>query len=163
MMNQQEITEAPPSIYARELTFQILGSLVGNDELENVNVRLWDGSYWPDERPRSATVVLNRPSALKEMLLPGTEVGVGEAYIQSAFDVEGDMENAFEFGDLIVAHTEGWSKKLKMGYLLTRLPDPERHSVRASSHTAHLVGQPHSLKRDRDAIRFHYDVSNCAN
>jgi cyclopropane-fatty-acyl-phospholipid synthase len=159
-MNQQEITEAPSSTYAKELTLQILQDLAEGKELENVNLRLWDGSYWPDECPRAATVVLNRPSALREMLLPGTEVGLGEAFIHSAFDVEGDLESAFELGDVIIAQTEGWSKKLKMGYLLTRLPQAENNSSQALDRTAHLTGQQHSLKRDREAIRFHYDLSN---
>jgi cyclopropane-fatty-acyl-phospholipid synthase len=160
MMNHLLTTEAPSAAITKELTLRILGSLAQGQELQRINVRLWDGSYWPDAHPKAATIVLNRPSALKEMLLAGTEAGVGEAYIHSAFDVEGDVEAAFELADLIIAQTEGWSKKLKVGYQLHRLPDPEVAQNHSSRHSAHLNGQQHSLKRDRDAIRFHYDVSN---
>lgn len=160
MTNYQQSTEASSAAIAKELTMRILGSLTQGQELQRINVRLWDGSHWPDARPKAATIVLNRPSALKEMLLAGSEAGVGEAYIHSAFDIEGDFEAAFELGDILISQTEGWSKKLKVGYLLHRLPDREIVRPHSSDHSAHLAGRQHSLKRDRDAIRFHYDVSN---
>jgi cyclopropane-fatty-acyl-phospholipid synthase len=160
MINQQEVPEAASTTAAKEIALRILTSLTPGQELRRVNVRLWDGSHWPDSHPKDATVVLNRPSALKEMLLAGTEAAVGEAYIRGAFDIEGDMEAAFELGDLIIEHTDGWAKKLKLGYLLHRLPDPNSTDGHSPTRSAHLVGQQHSLKRDRDAIRFHYDVSN---
>jgi cyclopropane-fatty-acyl-phospholipid synthase len=92
------------------------------------------------------------------MLLPGTEAGVGEAYIHGAFNVEGEMEAAFEMADRLIEQTEGWSKKLKLGYLLLRLPDSQHAPAR--SHSAQLSGAPHSTRRDQEAIGFHYDVSN---
>ena len=159
-MTNQPTTAATIDIQAKEITEQILASITDGQPLERVNVRLWDGSHWPTAQPKDATIVLNRPSALKEMLLPGTEAGVGEAFIHSAFDVEGDIESAFELGDLIIARTAGWSKKLKLGYLLLRLPDHETVHTGLLDRAAHLVGPQHSLKRDRQAIRFHYDVSN---
>ena len=143
---------------AKELTIKVLESLSGRRELRRVGVRLWDGTFWPDARARDATVVLARPSSLKEMLLPGTEAGVGEAYIHGAFHVEGEMEAAFELADRIVEQTEGWSKKLKLGYLLLRLPDSPQ--APGASHAAQLSGPRHSTKRDQAAIGFHYDVSN---
>ena len=160
MINQQEITEAPAANVAKELTLHILESLTHGQELRRVNVRLWDGSYWPNAHAKDATIVLNRPSALKEMLLAGTEAAMGEAYIHSAFDIDGNIEAAFEFGDIVIAQTEGWAKKLKIGYMLHQLPNRETGRYHNSNHSAHLSGQPHSLKRDREAIRFHYDVSN---
>jgi cyclopropane-fatty-acyl-phospholipid synthase len=143
---------------AKEVSLKILAGITQNYELRRVNVRLWDGTWWPDSRPRAATLVLNRPSALKEMLLAGTEAGVGEAYVYSAFDVEGDMEAAFEVADLLATQTEGWSKKLKLGYLLHRLPDVGKFS--SGFQPARLSGHEHSTERDRAAIGFHYDVSN---
>jgi cyclopropane-fatty-acyl-phospholipid synthase len=157
MANQEAVKDRSVDV-AKELSLKTLEGITQGHELRSINVRLWDGSYWPDARPRAATLVLNRPSALKEMLMAGTEAGVGEAYIHSAFDVEGDMEAAFELADILVKQTDGWSKKLKMGFLLQRLPDAQRTS--SAFQTAKLNGQRHSTKRDRAAIRFHYDVSN---
>ena len=96
MTHHLETTEASSAVIAKELTLQILSSLAHGQELKRTNVRLWDGSHWPDAHPKAATIVLNRPSSLKEMLLAGTEAGVGEAYIHSAFDIEGDFDAAFE-------------------------------------------------------------------
>jgi len=143
---------------ARELTLKVLADMSHSRELRKVNVRLWDGSYWPDAGQRDATIILNRPSALREMLLEGTEVALGEAYVHGAFNVEGDMEAAFELSDLIVEQTEGWSKKLKLGYLLHRLP--EFNHGNGAVQPAQLSGARHSTHRDRAAIGFHYDVSN---
>jgi cyclopropane-fatty-acyl-phospholipid synthase len=143
---------------AKELTLKVLESIAEGRPPQRVAVRLWDGTRWPDEAPRAATIVLTRPSSLKEMLLQGTEAGVGEAYIHGAFNVEGEMEAAFEIADRIIEHTEGWSKKLKLGYLLLRLPDSPQ--APGASHAAQLSGPRHSTKRDQAAIGFHYDVSN---
>ncbi|MCE0499079.1 MAG: cyclopropane-fatty-acyl-phospholipid synthase family protein [Methylacidiphilales bacterium] len=160
MDHHQEPVESTAASEARELTLRILESLTGGQAPQTINVRLWDGSYWPEAGPKPATIVLNRPSALKEMLLPGSEAGVGEAYLHAAFDIEGDIEAAFELEDVLVAQTEGWSKKIKVGYLLHRLPDPTAPRDPARNRRNRLAGQEHSLSRDQDAVRFHYDVSN---
>ena len=154
-VHHQETADGPASSpAARELTLRVLNSLTHGRPPENINVRLWDGMYWPDATPKAATIVLNRPSALKEMLLPGSEAGVGEAFIHSAFDIEGEIAAAFELEDILVAQTAGWSQKIKAGYLLLHLPDPVvSHRDRTSS--GRLIGPEHSLARDRDAIRFH--------
>lgn len=145
---------------AKEITIRVLESITHGKRLEKLRFRLWDDSYWPDRAPCAATVVLNRPSALKEMLLRGTESALGEAYIYSAFDIEGDTEAVFEFANLVIESTDGWSRKLKCAYLLDKLPDPEVEEESDGDHHALLNGKQHSLKRDREAIRFHYDVSN---
>ncbi|HSJ75754.1 MAG TPA: hypothetical protein VK899_06190, partial [Gemmatimonadales bacterium] len=40
------------------------------------------------------TLVLRRPGALRRMLLPPTDLALGEAYLRDDFDVEGDIEAA---------------------------------------------------------------------
>lgn len=141
------------------LTQLILEKLLENRTIKQMNVRLWDGQMWPDAEPRAATLVLNRPSALREMLLPGTETGFGEAYLDEAFDVEGSMEAAFELADHLNEKTNGWTKKLGLGHLLRQLPDRPPSAV-GYKRQAKLNGGRHSLERDRKAISFHYDVSN---
>jgi cyclopropane-fatty-acyl-phospholipid synthase len=143
----------------KHITRTVLSELTQGQAFQNINVRLWDGSMWPNNHPRAATVVLNRPSALREMLLAGSETGVGEAYLRSAFDVEGDMEAAFELADQIMERTNGWTKKLEMSHLLKRLPDCPR-SIADHRAYGQLNGNRHSLERDRKAISFHYNVSN---
>ncbi|MEI8235236.1 MAG: class I SAM-dependent methyltransferase [Verrucomicrobiota bacterium] len=146
---------------ARELTLRILKELAGSAPLQRVRIRLWDGSYWPENAPDSvpATVVLHHPGALREMLLANSEAALGEAYLQNDFDVEGDMEAVFELGDLISHQTAGWSKKLNMAHLLWQLPGrPEQE--KPANRRAVLSEEPHSPARDRSAVQFHYDLSN---
>jgi len=144
----------------KAITLGVLETLTGGREPQRLNFRLWDGSCWPNADPKPATLVLNRPSALKEMLSAGTETGVAEAYIYGAIEVLGDFEAAFEWADLLIEHTRGWTRKLEIGHLLSRLPDPEGFQCDDISFAAEALGQEHSLKRDRAAVRFHYDLSD---
>ena len=77
---------------------------------------------WPDERPRPVVLALKHPEALGRMFLPGTEVGLAEAYLHNDFDIEGDIEAAFEVGDFLLGRLGDWKKKLKLGGLLIALP-----------------------------------------
>src|SRR5207245_5034443 len=147
----------------KERTLHVLSEIFAGSSLDNVGVRLWDGTAWPDERPRAAVVALNHSESLARMFLPGTEVGLAEAYLHGAFDIEGDMEAAFEIGDFLLAHLGDWKKKLKLAGLLVALPDQD---VRATMRRAarqllpRIRGKQHSLERDRRAVTFHYDVAN---
>ncbi len=157
--HDMELTVVAPPEKHRDHTVEILEKLTDNQPLQSVNFRLWTGEHWPSPEPKPATVVLNRPSALREMLSGGSEVALGEAYLNEAFDVEGDFEAAFEFGDLLAAQTQGWSKTLSLAKLLFHLPD-FLDSSRVKGRAAKFDGQKNSPRRDRHAIRFHYDISN---
>src|SRR5712691_6306892 len=105
-----------------EKTRHVLSEIFDGCSLDKVGVRLWDGTAWPDERPRAAVLALKHPEALGRMFLPGTEVGLAEAYLHSDFDIEGDIEAAFEVGDFLLEHPSDWKKKLKLAGLLVALP-----------------------------------------
>jgi cyclopropane-fatty-acyl-phospholipid synthase len=143
----------------KELHRRILRKLTDPRLLRQVRFRLWDGSCWPDMEPRPATIVLNHPGSLRQMLSGVTELTLGEAYLRGDFDVEGDLEAAFELADILREQTLGWSKALMISHLLHQLPEvapapsPLRHRVAPS-------GRRHSVSRDREAIRFHYDLSD---
>jgi cyclopropane-fatty-acyl-phospholipid synthase len=146
-----------------EKTRRILSEIFAGCPLEKVGVRLWDGSPWPDEQPRSATLALKHPGALTRMFLPGTEVGLAEAYLRNDFDIEGDIEAAFEVGDFLLSRLDDWKKKLKLGGLLIRLPEGDGSSMMqraARQLLPRIRGKRHSPERDRRAVTFHYDVSN---
>ena len=144
----------------RAVTLHILKELVGDAPLERLRIRLWDGSYWPENSSAAATLVLNHPGTLREMLAKHSEAALGEAYLQNDFDVEGDMEAAFELGDRLQAQTQGWSQKLKIAHLLWQLPSRPVHLPEADPRRAVLHDEPHSPSRDQAAIEFHYDLSN---
>src|SRR5437660_110433 len=118
----------------KERTLHVLSEIFAGSSLDNVGVRLWDGTAWPDERPRAAVVALNHSESLARMFLPGTEVGLAEAYLHGAFDIEGDMEAAFEIGDFLLAHLGNRKRKLKLAGLLVALPGSyARSSIRRAA------------------------------
>jgi cyclopropane-fatty-acyl-phospholipid synthase len=144
-----------------ELTTRILSELFDETTRHRVNFRLWDGTYWPDKNPRPVTLVLEHAGALRSMFFPGTEVGLGEAYIYDDFDIEGDIEQLFSIANNLVANVSGLTNKLKLGRYLLKLP--EQHGrLRLSSRRgpAKLSGKVHTIVRDRQAVTYHYDVSN---
>jgi cyclopropane-fatty-acyl-phospholipid synthase len=146
-----------------EKTRRILSEIFDGCPLENVGVRLWDDTAWPDDRPRSAILALKHPGALTRMLLPGTEVGLAKAYLRNDFDIEGDIEAAFEVGDFLLSRLDDWKKKLKLGGLLIGLPEGGGRSIMqraARQLLPRIRGKRHSPERDRRAVTFHYDVSN---
>jgi cyclopropane-fatty-acyl-phospholipid synthase len=144
---------------AVRLTLDLLELLFTGDAAHQVGVRLWDGTCWPDEAPRPAVLVLKHPGALRAMLLPGTEVGLGEAYLYDDFDIEGSIESVFGLADTLTGSSQDWRKKLHIGSDLTRLPEGER-SRQTRRGPARLRGRLHSIDRDRQAVIYHYDVSN---
>jgi cyclopropane-fatty-acyl-phospholipid synthase len=146
-----------------EKTRCVLSEIFAGCSLENVGVRLWDGSPWPDERPRAAVLALKHPGALGRMFLPGTEVGLAEAYLHNDFDIEGDIEAAFGLGDFLLGRLDDWKRKLKLAGLLVALPQRDGRSTIATAAqrlSPRIRGKKHSSERDRHAVTFHYDVSN---
>ena len=146
-----------------EKTRHVLGEIFAGCALDKVGVRLWSGAMWPDEQRRDAVIALNHPGALGRMLLPGTEVGLAEAYLDNDFDIEGDVEAAFEVGDFLLRRLDDWKKKLKLGGLLIGLPEGDGRSTMqraARQLMPRIRGKRHSPERDRRAVIFHYDVSN---
>ncbi len=146
-----------------EKTRHVLSEIFDRCSLEKVGVRLWDGTMWPDERPRPVVLALKHPEALGRMFLPGTEVGLAEAYLHNDFDIEGDIEAAFEVGDFLLGRLGYWKKKLKLGGLLIALPARDAASTMGGTARRLLPrigGKKHSRARDRCAVAFHYDVSN---
>lgn len=143
----------------RQANTEILEELFGRSPLQHVAFRLWDGSRWPDERPRAATLVLRHPGALRRMFGQGTEKALAEAYLHDDFEVEGDIEAAFELADALAARDEGWLTGLRTYLHLRRLPSAPG-AVGGARAFAERDDQPHSVPRDREAVSFHYDVSN---
>lgn len=156
----REFFDQPSENDALRITTEILEEILGPVGLPSLNVRLWDGTYWPDREARPATLVLNRSSALREMLSGGSEISVAEAYIWGAFDIEGDMIAACDLADALDEQTMGWTKTFSVTMQLARLPDLNHSTKFNGFQPAKLNGKKHSVERDRHAIQFHYDVSN---
>jgi cyclopropane-fatty-acyl-phospholipid synthase len=142
-----------------QLTIRALEQLFQGRVPDSVGMRLWNGAFWPDDAPRKAVIALKHPGALREMFLPGTELGLGEAYIYDDFDIEGDIESVFGLTEILTPERSGWSDRLRIGGKLLRLPSrKERREGRRGR--AELSGGRHSIDRDRQAVTYHYDISN---
>ena len=140
-----------------DISTQLLDAVTADYRRCEFAVRFWNGDVWGSTKHPSFTLVLKHPGALRQMLSGANELNLGEAYIYDDFDVEGSLEAAFEFGDYLVAHQLGLSKKLRLASLFLRLP----HDGHYGDHLApHLVGSPHSKPRDHQAVTYHYDLSN---
>jgi cyclopropane-fatty-acyl-phospholipid synthase len=143
----------------RELTLSLLRELLTEDATRAIGVRLWDGTCFPDDAARPATIVLNHPGALRSLLLPGSEVGMAEAYLYNDCDIEGNLEALFELEHLVEAKPISAIGKVRAaGQLLKLPPGPGRPATRRGP--AALRGKRHSVARDRAAVTYHYDVSN---
>jgi len=144
--------------HAAHLTREILSKLLIPQQ-DPVSVRLWDGTLWPDETPRPATLVLKHPGALRAMFLRGTELALGEAYLYDDFDIEGNVEAAFDLAEALQRRVSGWRTGWDLMRRLVKLPEG-RKGVETARGPARLRGRRHSIERDRQAISYHYDVSN---
>ncbi|MBV9488835.1 MAG: class I SAM-dependent methyltransferase [Verrucomicrobia bacterium] len=142
-------------------TIQVLNEIFAGCPVDRVAVRLWDGTAWPDGQKRAATLALKHPGALSRMFLPGSEVGLAEAYLRDDFDVEGDMEAAFSIADFLLTRVRDWRTQLKLAGALLSLPnDGSTLRTVAGRLLPDLRGRRYSHERDRQDVTFHYDVSN---
>jgi cyclopropane-fatty-acyl-phospholipid synthase len=127
------------------------------------DVRYWTGAVETAPIASLFTLCVNRPGALRRMLLPPSELSIVEAYLSGDVDVEGELEAAMWLGDAIGARLRsGRRVAALMRHLLAlpaREPAPDVHSARAARVVA-PVGRRHEQSRDRAAIQYHYDVGN---
>ena len=121
-------------------------------------IQLWDGTVWEARgtNEHRFTIVLHGPSALRRMFFPPTERKLGEAYMFGDFEIEGELYAAIDLARFL---WEGWSwsDTLRFAPKLLRLPSRDSGG---NDHISHLSGERHSVKRDMQAIQYHYDVSN---
>lgn len=117
-------------------------------------LRLWDGSTLGPERP-SYRLVLHEPWSLRAMLVPPTDLQVGEAYLRDAVDVEGSMVAALSD---IARLRDGLRPPGRRQLARAVLASPSPPKERERTGRARLRGRRHSQRRDAAAIQHHYDV-----
>lgn len=122
--------------------------------------RLWDGSVWDAEpgEPSRFTMVLRNPGVLRTMFWSPSELALGEAYLFNDLDIEGDIGSAFFLADRLVHLRLGLAERLRFARLLLALPSSDRH--RGARPAERLRGPLHSIGRDKQAVTYHYDMSN---
>jgi cyclopropane-fatty-acyl-phospholipid synthase len=78
---------------AVESAAAVLAELFGPAADREFRVRYWDGTV---DGPAAShiTIRLDRPEALRRMLLAPSELSIDEAYLRGDFDVKGSLEAA---------------------------------------------------------------------
>jgi cyclopropane-fatty-acyl-phospholipid synthase len=147
----------------RARTQSILRDLFGPAEERDFAVRYWDGTL---ERPGAVaappfTIVLKHPGSLARMLLPPSQLRIGEAYVRGDFEIEGNMEAAAGLATRLRDRLASPVAAARLMMKLRRLPRAPRRRWRAERRlTGRHLGSRHSPRRDAAAVRFHYDIGN---
>jgi cyclopropane-fatty-acyl-phospholipid synthase len=124
-------------------------------------ISFWDGTQWPAETssPRFRLIIKHARALRRMFRKTATDLSISEAYIRGDLDVEGDVESALPLAYHLMARRLPASKLLRAGWELFRLPASDRPQ-RNGRQPARLRGELHSAERDRQAVTYHYNVSN---
>ena len=113
------------------------------------DVRLWDGWRWNCRpgQPAACTIVVGNPGALTALLAKPNELTLGEAFIDGALDVEGDLFSVFAVADHLFKRPHALKRRIaeKTAVAVFELGMRIRH------------GAVSSRRRDRASIAYHYD------
>ena len=146
--------KAVPAGLAYEESPEFLARLFAGCPRNDFQVRLWNGSRWGDRNEPRFTLELKHPAALRLMLLAPSELALGEAYIFDDFDIAGDVEAALDVADYLLAQEHSLWRGLGLWERLRKRPGQARPEAQVLAFKDPL----HSRERDRQAIRYHYDL-----
>lgn len=150
LLKKSLLAETPAVLCA-----EFLDALLADYPKRDFQVRLWDGTTCGTESQPRFTLVLQHPGALRSMFSSPSELTLGEAYINNDYDIEGNIEAAFDFADYLLGQERSLFQNLDLAARLQRLPRID--GPRAGLHLVKLRGAAHSKDRDRLAVRYHYD------
>jgi cyclopropane-fatty-acyl-phospholipid synthase len=141
----------------------VLTALFGDPGQRPFDVRFWDGTVDRGASPSPPfTLVLNRPAALRRMLLPPNELSIVESFISGDVDIDGSVEAASNLGEAIGERLRSPLAIAKLVQLVMGLPGQAEDDLADARFPAHArkLGPQHTPVRDAAAIQFHYDVGN---
>jgi cyclopropane-fatty-acyl-phospholipid synthase len=112
-------------------------------------LRLWDGWEWSPARSEEplSTIVIGTPKTLATLLSSPDEITLGEAFIHRDMDIEGDIFSVFAVAEHLFNRRPTLRQQASAGMVEAFL-----HLKRWATY-----GYPHSLRRDRSSISYHYD------
>jgi cyclopropane-fatty-acyl-phospholipid synthase len=125
-------------------------------------VRFWDGSEFGPGSQGDAedTIVVNNKRALQYAVMRPDQLGIGRAWVAGDVELEGDLYRVMSKGSRLYGFDFTMREKLEalrivvgLGAIKVPPPSPPECEARPS-------GGLHSLRRDREVISHHYDVSN---
>ena len=132
--------------------------LLGDYHPRNFAVEFCDGSQLSPDQGQFCrfTWRINNVRALRAVCRSDQQVALGEAYVYGDFDLTGDILAIFPLAEHLSSKHWSARDKLRLAGLLLGLPGKDHHE----NSPTHLDGRLHSKSRDRNAVSFHYDLSN---
>ena len=133
-------------------------------------LRLWDGTALrlgkaaQEGVPPGFTLMCRSPSVVRSIVLGRDPLRLAEAYFLGDIDIEGDFFEALGLKDHLLAIRLTTRERLGALFAALRLPAskgrwPSPRPVDSPTLHGRSVAA-HSRKENRDAVAFHYDVSN---
>ena len=107
-----------------------------------------DGWTWQSSAQKpDCTFIVRTPKALRALFVHPTDLTLGEAFIDGELEVQGDLFSAFSMAERIFKRLNTMESRLKrlLRFCFSELGQLVSH------------GQPHSQRRDRSSIAYHYD------
>jgi len=136
----------------------ILQELLRGYPARDFAIELWDGTRFDPDAGRLCrfTWHIKKPSAVQALFRSDRQARLGEAYVCGDFDVSGDLLAVFPVADYLLGQHLSARQKLRMIASASSLSSAAHPKVERTM----LRGTLHSKSRDRQAVSFHYDVSN---
>jgi cyclopropane-fatty-acyl-phospholipid synthase len=143
-----------------------------------VSVRFWDGSCLPGAPPsgnghQPPVIVATQPRAVAHLIHQPGQLGLARAWVDGSLTVRGDLEDVLALRYSLSQVRFSLRDRLRLAAAAVRaagpavLRMPPRPAIEAGVGRRHQLvrvdrhgGRRHSLRRDRTAVRHHYDISN---
>ena len=135
----------------------------------SIAVRLWNGVTLrlgrrsQDRTDPRFTLVCRNPAVICSIVMGRDRLRLAEAYFRGDLDIEGDFFAALHLKDHLDAIRMSWRDRLGTLMPALRLQIIARAAGAATARRASLNARAvrqHSRNENREAIQFHYDVSN---
>lgn len=127
-------------------------------------LRLWNKVEHAPLADSDYTLVVRNPELLRRLVLQGSPLALADGYFRGELDVEGDLYAALRLKSQLQDLSLSWKDKALMLVDALRLPSGSAAGMKPSgslaSRAARRFSHRHTRRTDKEAISFHYDVSN---
>ncbi len=121
-------------------------------------IELWDGTRIPSTR-EGPTLTVRSPRALGHVLRAPGELGLGRAYVCGEIDVD-DLDGVVALLGRWEPPALGLAQRLRLAAAALRAAGLRRPPAPPAAELSPRRRGRHTKRRDAEAVRHHYDVSN---